>query len=163
MEQHQWLLLMTTAYAMMVLPSHMHTSSASVVRKFSILKLWRCHATQVRLAKASELTTLNFTTKEFVLSALKRWTRKKKLTKSSISKVAKTCAHQQPRAVRKVKLAKKRESDTHSNTLLVLVKMGSIIYHRHQIIKSWGTSCHLSDFLRSKLPVHSVVFRTCLK
>lgn len=40
--------------------------------KFSILKLWRCHATQVRLAKVSELTTLNFTTKEFVLSALKR-------------------------------------------------------------------------------------------
>ncbi len=37
------------------------------------------------------------------------------------------------------------------------LKVGSINYHRNKNIKSWVTFCHLSDSLRLKLPVHSVV------
>ncbi len=40
---------------------------------------------------------------------------------------------------------------------IIFLKVGSINYHRNKIMKSWVTFCHLSDSLRLKLPVHSVV------
>ena len=49
--------LMTTAYATMELPSHMHTSSASVVRRFMTLRQWKCHAILAKLVRALELMT----------------------------------------------------------------------------------------------------------
>ena len=54
---------------MMELPSLMLTSSVNVAKKCTTSKRWKCLVIRVRLAKASELTILNYIIKVSALHA----------------------------------------------------------------------------------------------
>lgn len=61
--------MMNIVFVMMELPSLMLTSSANVAKRCTTLKQWKCLVIRVRLAKASELTILNYIIKVSVLHA----------------------------------------------------------------------------------------------